>query len=108
VPGATEGHIDEDVYEAARAFTGWSYEMGQYVTEGVTLPATGNFSYIEHWHDPYQKRVLGIEFESQMGPMQVGCTVLDLVAFNPVTARHVCTRRWKQTEGYAEMNPEYG
>jgi uncharacterized protein (DUF1800 family) len=100
VPGATEGkargYIDEDVYEAARAFTGWSYEMGQYVAEGVTLPRTGNFTYIEHWHDPYQKRVLGVEFDSHMGPMMDGRNVLDLVAFHPATARHVCLRLCKR------------
>ncbi len=35
VPGALEGKptgfIDQDVYEAARAFTGWTYAGGQYV-----------------------------------------------------------------------------
>jgi uncharacterized protein (DUF1800 family) len=100
VPGATEGkakgYIDEDVYEAARAFTGWSYESGQYVTDGVTLPRTGAFTYIEHWHDPYQKRVLGVEFDSHLGPMVDGRNVLDLVAFHPATARHVVLRLCKR------------
>jgi uncharacterized protein (DUF1800 family) len=100
VPGAAEGlangYIDEDVYEAARCFTGWSYESGQYVTDGVTLPRTGNFTYIEHWHDPYQKRVLGVEFDSHLGPMEDGRNVLDLVAFHPATARHVVMRLCKR------------
>jgi uncharacterized protein (DUF1800 family) len=96
VPGAAEGkpqgYIDEDVYEAARAFTGWSYESGQYVTDGVTMPMTGEFTYIEHWHDPYQKRVLGVEFDSHLGPLVDGRKVLDLVAFHPATAHFVCKR----------------
>jgi uncharacterized protein (DUF1800 family) len=100
VPGALEGkaagYIDEDVYEAARAFTGWSYESGQWVTEGVTLPRTGEFKYVEHWHDPYQKRILGVEFESHAPPLEEGKKVLDMVAFHPATAHHVCYRICKR------------
>jgi uncharacterized protein (DUF1800 family) len=96
VPGAPEGKpqgfIDQDVYEAARAFTGWTYGGGQWVSEGFELPRTGEFIYNEAWHDPYQKRVLATEFESHAGPMVDGRKVLDLVAFHPATARHVCKR----------------
>jgi uncharacterized protein (DUF1800 family) len=100
VPGALEGraagYIDEDVYEAARAFTGWSYEGGQWVADGVTLERTGEFKYVEHWHDPYQKRILGVEFESHTPPMEDGMRVLDMVAFHPATAHHVCYRICKR------------
>jgi uncharacterized protein (DUF1800 family) len=96
VPGALqgkpEGFIDQDVYEAARAFTGWTYGGGQWVSEGFELPRTGEFVYNEAWHDPYQKRVLGVEFDSHAGPMVDGRKVLDLVAFHPATARYVCKR----------------
>jgi uncharacterized protein (DUF1800 family) len=96
VPGALdgkpEGFIDEDVYEAARAFTGWTYGGGQYISEGFNLPRTGEFMYTEQWHDPYQKRVLGVEFDSHLGPMADGRKVLDLVAFHSATARNVCKR----------------
>jgi uncharacterized protein (DUF1800 family) len=96
VPGALEGKpqgfIDQDVYEAARAFTGWTYGGGQYVSEGFTLPMTGEFLYTEQWHDPYQKRVLSVEFDSHTAPMADGRKVLDLVAFHPATAHHVCKR----------------
>jgi uncharacterized protein (DUF1800 family) len=92
VAGNAEGFIDQDVYEAARAFTGWSYENGTYVTEGVELPKTGEFHYVEHWHDPYQKRVLGVEFDSHAAPLADGRKVLDLVADHPATALNVCRR----------------
>jgi uncharacterized protein (DUF1800 family) len=96
VPGALEGKpkgfIDQDVYEAARAFTGWTYAGGQWVSEGVELPKTGEFIYNDAWHDPYQKRVLGVEFDSHAGPMADGRKVLDLVAFHPATALHVSKR----------------
>jgi uncharacterized protein (DUF1800 family) len=96
VPGAVEGKpqgfIDQDVYEAARAFTGWTYGSGQYVSDGVNLPKTGEFTYTEKWHDPYQKRVLGIEFDPHTAPLADGRKVLDLVAFHPATAKYVCRR----------------
>ncbi len=96
VPGALEGkpqgYIDQDVYEAARAFTGWTYGGGQYVSDGVALPKTGEFTYTEQWHDPYQKRVLGVEFDPHTAPMADGRKVLDLVAFHPATAHYVCWR----------------
>ena len=96
VPGALEGKpqgfIDQDVYEAARAFTGWTYAGGQWLSEGNNLPMTGEFTYTDAWHDPYQKRVLGVEFDSHAGPLVDGRKVLDLVAFHPATARHVSKR----------------
>ena len=61
--GAPQGYIDEDVYEAARAFTGWTVENGQRLDGSTELPRTGKFTYIEGWHDGYQKRVLATEFE---------------------------------------------
>ncbi|MEJ6404998.1 DUF1800 domain-containing protein [Yoonia sp. 2307UL14-13] len=93
VPGAldgrAEGYIDQDVYEVARAFTGWSIGDGRWVSEGVNAPETGKFHYIEAWHDPYQKRVLGVEFQPNRGPMADGEQVLDMLAAHPATARHV-------------------
>jgi uncharacterized protein (DUF1800 family) len=88
--GKPQGFIDQDVYEAARAFTGWTYGGGQYVSDGVSLPKTGEFTYTEQWHDPYQKRVLGVEFDPHTAPMADGRKVLDLVAFHPATAQYVC------------------
>ena len=99
VPGAlegrAEGYIDEDVYEAARAFTGWTVGDGR-EEEEVTFPKTGEFHYYDQWHDHYQKRILGQEFRSHQGPMDDGHKVLDLVAYHPGTALHLCSKlcRW--------------
>jgi uncharacterized protein (DUF1800 family) len=93
VPGALQGHptgyIDEDVYESARAFTGWTIEDGGHVDGQRVLPATGKFIYVEKWHDGYQKRVLAAEFQPFTPPMADGREVLDLVSAHPATARHV-------------------
>ena len=96
VPGALEGRaqgfIDQDVYEAARAFTGWTVADGEEVDDDAHFPTTGAFHYHAAWHDPYQKRVLGVEFEANQGALRDGRQVLDLVAFHPATAAHLCTK----------------
>ena len=90
--GAPQGYIDQDVYEAARAFTGWTYANGQDIAEGVKLPQTGEFTYAEAWHDPYQKRVLATEFDAHLAPMADGRKALDLLAFHPATAINIAQK----------------
>lgn len=96
VPGATDGlaqgYLDLDVYEVARAFTGWSVGDGRYLDEGENAPKTGRFHYIEAWHDPYQKRILGVEFEPNRAPMEDGNQVMDILASHPGTARFITTK----------------
>ncbi|MBA3908799.1 MAG: DUF1800 domain-containing protein [Rhodobacter sp.] len=96
VPGATdglaEGYLDLDVYEVARAFTGWSVGDGRKLAEGEAAPRTGRFHYVDRWHDPYQKRILGREFSPYRGPMEDGDEVLDMLSSHPATARFVCEK----------------
>jgi uncharacterized protein (DUF1800 family) len=96
VPGAedglAEGYIDGDVFEVARAFTGWTIGDGRWIAEGEMAPADGRFHYAESWHDPYQKRILGREFPANRAPMADGEDVLDMLATHPGTARFVCTK----------------
>jgi uncharacterized protein (DUF1800 family) len=96
VPGAAKGqpagYIDEDVYESARAFTGWTIEDGAGLGGGRNLPKTGKFTYVEAWHDGYQKRVLANDFNPFAAPLADGRKVLDLVAYHPGTAQYVCTK----------------
>lgn len=103
VPGALtgqpEGYIDQDVYEAARAFTGWTIEDGAQIDSGRKLPATGRFTYIENWHDGYQKRVLATEFDPFSPPMGDGRKVLDLIAEHPATARYMAAKLCRRLIG---------
>jgi uncharacterized protein (DUF1800 family) len=96
VPGAkqglAEGYIDQDVYEAARALTGWSFGDGRYIAEGDNAPETGEFHYIDRWHDPYQKRILAVEFKANSGPMEDGEKLLDILAHHKGTATYICTK----------------
>jgi uncharacterized protein (DUF1800 family) len=105
VPGAAQGqpqgYIDQDVYEAARAFTGWTIEDGQGIGGDRKLPQSGRFTYQEGWHDGYQKRVLATEIDPFQAPMADGRKVLDLVAFHPATARHLCLKLCRRLVGDA-------
>jgi len=97
--GAPQGYIDEDVYESARAFTGWTVEDGSGIDGHRKLPATGRFTYVETWHDGYQKRVLAHEFKEFAPAMADGRRVLDLVAEHPATAKFVCTKLCRRFVG---------
>lgn len=96
VPGAADGvaqaYLDLDVYEVARAFTGWSVGDGRYISEGEYAPKSGRFHYIEAWHDPYQKRILGVEFVPNRAPMEDGDQVMDILAAHPGTAAFITTK----------------
>lgn len=80
-PGANQGLaracIDQDVHEVARAFAGWSVGDGRYIDHGVTAPKTGRFHSVENWHDPYQKRVLAVEFAptARRWPTAIRCWI---------------------------------
>nr|MCU0494907.1 DUF1800 domain-containing protein [Chloroflexaceae bacterium] len=96
VPGALEGqpvgYIDDDVYEAARAFTGWTVANGNDPGDGEHFPNTGEFHYYDGWHDSYQKRFLAVEFDPNQPPQADGRKVLDILAAHPGTAKHLCTK----------------
>jgi uncharacterized protein (DUF1800 family) len=103
VPGALKGkpsgYIDQDVYEAARAFTGWTIEDGSGVDARRKLPQTGQFVYVENWHDGYQKRVLATEFDAFAPALADGRQVLDLIAAHPATARFLCDKLCRRLIG---------
>ncbi len=90
VPGYSEGrpigYVDDDVYEAARCFTGWTIRNS---TSDPSIGNTGEFYYRPDWHDRFQKQVLGSLLVHDQADMADGQQVLDLVAFHPGTARHI-------------------
>ncbi len=83
------GYIDSDVYEAARAFTGWSVANGDSQSGGVN---DGAFRYKSDWHDRFQKQVLGHLVVNDQPPLKDGQDVLDWVAEHPATAAHIATK----------------
>jgi uncharacterized protein (DUF1800 family) len=75
-----EGHYTEqDIKEAARAFTGWSIE-----------PETGEFRYRPFLHDAGEKTVFGRSGELD------GDAVLELLLARPETSRFVAAKLWRE------------
>ncbi|TCZ86515.1 DUF1800 domain-containing protein [Lysobacter sp. N42] len=83
------GYTDIDVYEVARAFTGWTVRDGHW-----QFPAEndGTFTYRHTWHDTNAKTVLGMSLPANQTAMKDGRDVLDRLASHPATARFVCTK----------------
>ena len=82
-----EGHYSEqDIKEAARAFTGWSIE-----------PATGEFRWRPFAHDGGRKTVLGVS-----GNMD-GDAVLDILLAQPQTAEFVVRKLWRE---FVSLTPD--
>ncbi|WP_165943512.1 DUF1800 domain-containing protein [Roseicella aquatilis] len=94
--GRPAGYVDADVWEAARAFTGWTVAAGQGLDGARRLPDSGEFAFVEPWHDQYQKLFLGRQLDPFAGAMAHGRAVLDILAEHPATARFVCAKlvRW--------------
>ncbi len=76
--GVPVAYVDDDVFEATRCFTGWTFDFD-----------TGLFDYRADWHDVFQKTVLGTFIDDHQPALVDGNTVLDLVATHPGTARHI-------------------
>lgn len=89
--GIAVGYVDNDVYEAARCFTGWRVDddLGDW-EDGVEK--TGNFLYYKPWHDRFNKLVLGRYFSADQEDLKDGHDVLDLLASHPGTAHHIARK----------------
>ncbi len=85
--GRPIGYVDDDVYEAARCFTGWTIRNS---SSDPLIGNTGEFLYRSDWHDRFQKHVLGSFIPPDQADLIDGQQVLDLLAFHPGTAQHVC------------------
>lgn len=85
--GRPVGYVDDDVYEATRAFTGWTVAAGR--NDGAD---TGEFLYVRDNHDRFQKQVLGRFLQADQADLADGNDVLDVLAEHPGTAKHVCQK----------------
>ena len=84
----SEGYVDNDVYEAARAFTGWRVDTGEH-NDNEKLTDSGTFIYFKSWHDRFNKQILGRYLPHDQADMQDGRDVYDMLAAHPGTAHHV-------------------
>jgi uncharacterized protein (DUF1800 family) len=85
--GQPVGYVDADVYEMARALTGWTFGNGQ---NGTTYD--GHPAFITGWHDIGQKTVLGAFVPANTPPATEIATFLDRIAKHPGTGRHIALK----------------
>jgi len=86
--GIAIGYVDNDVYEAARCFTGWRVDDDLWEGDNE-VGVSGAFIYYRPWHDRFNKIVLGKYLPADQPDMQDGRDVLDLLASHPGTALHI-------------------
>ena len=84
------GYSEQDVREAARAFTGWSIERDDFA-----------FRLRPAFHDGGSKTVFG-----RSGAFD-GDAVLDLMLEQPAAARFITTRLWREFVSPAPEGPEF-
>lgn len=85
--GMPVGYVDADVYELARALTGWSFGNG-----GNGTTNDGRQAFIAAWHDIGQKTVLGLFQPANTPPSAEIAAFLDRIATHPGTGRHIATK----------------
>jgi uncharacterized protein (DUF1800 family) len=85
--GKSKGYVDGDVYESARAFTGWRENSNQ-----KDATNTGEFSYYDAWHDRFQKIILGHSLPELQPPEKDGLDVIALISKHEGTAHSICKK----------------
>jgi uncharacterized protein (DUF1800 family) len=77
--GVDGGYSQQDVINAARALTGWTFRGFQ---------AGGGFQFVPVMHDAGEKTLLGHKLKAGRG-IEDGEDVLDIVARHPATAKYI-------------------
>jgi len=94
--GIPIGYVDNDVYEAARCFTGWRVDHSSWES-GVGQ--SGTFLYYPDWHDRANKFFMQQYIPADQAPMKDGRDVLDAIAAHPGTARHISRKLCRRLVG---------
>jgi uncharacterized protein (DUF1800 family) len=103
--GVDGGYTQQDVIQVARAFTGWTILPPQAKARqaaetrlaradrfgGLGFHEEGDFLFRADQHDAAEKVILGTRFPAGRG-IEDGEAVLDLLAANQATAKHLATK----------------
>ncbi|MEZ5338142.1 MAG: DUF1800 domain-containing protein [bacterium] len=90
-------YTEKDVQEAARAFTGWSFQRPNRIQAAVRGAVEPQFQFRQGAHDEGIKTVLGVS-----GNLN-GDDVIDILLEQPVTARYIAGKLWSW---FVYENPE--
>jgi uncharacterized protein (DUF1800 family) len=105
--GVDNGYTEDDIQEAAKAFTGWSFKDKSAGLTGdehikkiksLLLFEGSRYEFFDrpNYHEVGEKTVLGEKVDT-------GDDVLNVLAVRPETAKYICTKLW---EYYAYPDPE--
>lgn len=84
-------YVDDDVYEAARALTGWTLSGANWPYTQIGSAPLGEFAYNDATHDQYVKHVLAHYFAAYQKQAD-GTALYDMLAQHPGTARHIARK----------------
>lgn len=90
------GYVDNDVYEAAAALTGWSIKNGNWQFPNDD---DGTFVYRSEWHQHNNKLFLGRYLPANQPAMMDGEQVFDRLCEHPGTARHISAKLCRRFVG---------
>lgn len=85
-------YVDADVYEAARALTGWRYES---INNNAATCGDAHFYTSDSQHAGGGKNVLGKNtgtHSADLSPEEAGRLALKILAYHPATARHIARK----------------
>ncbi len=93
-------YVDDDVYEAARALTGWTVSGSTWPYNQIGSAPLGTFAYDDTNHDQGPKHILTRYFAAYQGQGD-GTLLYDMLAQHPGTAHFVATKMCKRFVGDA-------
>jgi uncharacterized protein (DUF1800 family) len=96
-------YVDDDVYETARALTGWTISGANWPYTAINGVPLGQFAYDSTTHDQGVKRILARYLPASQGQID-GTTLFDMLARHPATARHVATKICRRFVGATPSN----
>lgn len=87
--GAGKGYAQKDVTAFARVLTGWTVANGkQKPRANLPPPPVGSTVFLQNWHEPGWKNVIGIRVAGVRGEDELAI-VLSALAESPITADHI-------------------
>lgn len=84
--GVHGGYTQEDVREAARCLSGWTFDRNRFMALNA-----GEAFFKPDWHDDGAKRVLGRDIPARGGPKDLDLLV-EIVCTHPSTAAHLALK----------------
>ncbi|HJT98140.1 MAG TPA: DUF1800 domain-containing protein [Rhodanobacteraceae bacterium] len=91
-------YVDDDVYEAARALTGWTISGSTWPYDPIGAAPLGTFAYDDGNHDQAPKHILARYMDAYQGEAD-GTLLFDMLAQHPGTAHFVATKLCRRFVG---------